>query len=762
MTTAILMPLPKQQFLSAIGTPLIGGKVYTYAAGTTNPKQTFSDPAGTTPQANPITLNVRGEPASPIYWSGNYRVDVRDALGNLVYSVDNYSTDPLGLLALFTSAGASLVRFIFGAGAKDRSVADKLRERGSVFDYMTDAQKADVISGNPVLDHTAACQTAITNCQNLYWGDASHKYRITSKLAFNVAGQRHYGGGALLFAGDTTARLGDVTAQNVTFDGLAFDAGGKQPRSALVYVDTGANYAKFAGCTFKNMTCSSNGISVLNQTYALLINPYAVLNFDVRDCVFKDLIKYNDGVHGTPTAAATIGYGFIGGVCFLPEDMTVPAAAQPIPTAGTISGCVFDNIQSILAGGLSLGDQADFNDADAIRTYGQPGGAEYLNVSISDCTFRNVSKRAFKLRAAGSVVDNCNVYASGMQYGMIVPIDVTSNCRVSNVNVFASSARPVQIGVQWSVGSVTNIETVVDGLYVSNCISGISVIGQASTDTLQNFTVRNMTLPNATVYGIAQGGTLPASQRNLNFENIQIIGGSVNCAGISMANAGDVSGGTNLRNVYIRNASLSLSGINNKVDGVSVEIDSAAYAGPGPSVPLFNIGAAGYGGYSVIKNLFINAWNISPTFVNASRNHLGYISGDNSTWENLRLRVPDGLDQNWPHAEFLGSDWNLDGFSYDGPGRIEIGDAAIARRFTVANARRLGSGASASAFLYTNNAGTTDGLFENVADYRPTTNNTITINAGARFIVNNVSSRSSNATIVQNGGLAKTANVNSF
>jgi hypothetical protein len=38
-----LMPLPKQQFLSAVGTPLVGGKVYTYAAGTNNPKPTYTE-----------------------------------------------------------------------------------------------------------------------------------------------------------------------------------------------------------------------------------------------------------------------------------------------------------------------------------------------------------------------------------------------------------------------------------------------------------------------------------------------------------------------------------------------------------------------------------------------------------------------------------------------------------------------------------------------------------------------------------------------
>ncbi len=96
MTTA-LMPNPKQQYFLAAGIPLVGGKIYTYAAGTNNPKDTYTDSAGTVPQANPIILNARGEPASAIFWSGAYTVEIHDALDNLIYTVDNYNTDPLGL-----------------------------------------------------------------------------------------------------------------------------------------------------------------------------------------------------------------------------------------------------------------------------------------------------------------------------------------------------------------------------------------------------------------------------------------------------------------------------------------------------------------------------------------------------------------------------------------------------------------------------------------------------------------------------------------
>lgn len=135
-----LMPNPKQQYFGNNGTPLPNGKVYTYAAGTSTPKQTFTDSAGTTPQANPIILNTRGEPANAIFWSGSYKVEVRDSLNNIIYTVDNYNTDPAGLwtlvATLLTSAGASMIGFIqAGAGAVLRTVLDKLRETVSAMDF---------------------------------------------------------------------------------------------------------------------------------------------------------------------------------------------------------------------------------------------------------------------------------------------------------------------------------------------------------------------------------------------------------------------------------------------------------------------------------------------------------------------------------------------------------------------------------------------------------------------------------------------------
>ena len=57
------------------GIPASGAKVFVYAAGSTTKQASYTDSTGTVAQANPIILNTRGEPASPIWLTAglNYK-----------------------------------------------------------------------------------------------------------------------------------------------------------------------------------------------------------------------------------------------------------------------------------------------------------------------------------------------------------------------------------------------------------------------------------------------------------------------------------------------------------------------------------------------------------------------------------------------------------------------------------------------------------------------------------------------------------------
>jgi hypothetical protein len=89
--TVTLTPSPKMQFFTAAGVPLVGGKLYTYASGTTVPLATYTDSTGDTANANPIILDSRGEAN---VWCGpsQYTFVLKDSNENLIWTVSGVNT----------------------------------------------------------------------------------------------------------------------------------------------------------------------------------------------------------------------------------------------------------------------------------------------------------------------------------------------------------------------------------------------------------------------------------------------------------------------------------------------------------------------------------------------------------------------------------------------------------------------------------------------------------------------------------------------
>ena len=86
---ALLSPNPKQQFFDANGSPLVGGKVYTYEAGTSSPATTYVDAAGVTQNTNPIILDSLGMCNIWLLNNVNYKYVVKDANDVLIFTTDN-------------------------------------------------------------------------------------------------------------------------------------------------------------------------------------------------------------------------------------------------------------------------------------------------------------------------------------------------------------------------------------------------------------------------------------------------------------------------------------------------------------------------------------------------------------------------------------------------------------------------------------------------------------------------------------------------
>lgn len=84
---ASVIPTLPNQYFDDNGNPLSGGKVYTFEAGTTTPKTTWSDAGESVANSNPIILDAAGR--AKIYWRGSYDIEVRNSANVLITTMED-------------------------------------------------------------------------------------------------------------------------------------------------------------------------------------------------------------------------------------------------------------------------------------------------------------------------------------------------------------------------------------------------------------------------------------------------------------------------------------------------------------------------------------------------------------------------------------------------------------------------------------------------------------------------------------------------
>ena len=171
------------QEFTDLGAPLVGGRLYTYAYGTTTQKTAYTDHAGTIPHTYTsdgmggqyIALNSRGEVPGALYLSGgSYDLALKTAAGATVWT---RRADPVWDIVndLSTSSGASLVGYLpAGTGAVATTVQAQLRECVSVTGYDT-------------------LQSAVNTGKDVYI--PSGVTVTSSQVTITTAGQKIYGSG---------------------------------------------------------------------------------------------------------------------------------------------------------------------------------------------------------------------------------------------------------------------------------------------------------------------------------------------------------------------------------------------------------------------------------------------------------------------------------------------------------------------------------------------------------------------------------------
>lgn len=115
------------QFFTSTGAVLTGGKLYTYAAGTTTPVATYTTSAGNTPWTNPVVLDAAGRvPGSGEIWLTNgliYKFVLKDSNDVLIATYDNIVGINSGTSTVenFTGTGSQTTFILAGAPQNEDS-----------------------------------------------------------------------------------------------------------------------------------------------------------------------------------------------------------------------------------------------------------------------------------------------------------------------------------------------------------------------------------------------------------------------------------------------------------------------------------------------------------------------------------------------------------------------------------------------------------------------------------------------------------------
>ena len=97
------------------GSPLVGGKLYSYEPGTTTPKATYTSQAGSVANPNPVELDGNGE-ANVWLGTGGYKFVLADAYDVVIWTVDNLQIADVGAFSSLTVTGVATLAAVTASG----------------------------------------------------------------------------------------------------------------------------------------------------------------------------------------------------------------------------------------------------------------------------------------------------------------------------------------------------------------------------------------------------------------------------------------------------------------------------------------------------------------------------------------------------------------------------------------------------------------------------------------------------------------------
>jgi hypothetical protein len=319
------------QFFDNNGVILSGGKLYTYAAGTTTPVATYTSSNGATAHTNPIVLDSAGRVPSGEIWltvGVAYKFVLKDSSDVLIATYDNVSGG-----ATLPISSSNVTYQPAGTGAVETTVQAKLREVVSVMDFGA--------IGNGVANDSSAIQAALDTGKSVYVPQGT--YLIVTALRLKTTGQMVCGDGSksvLLTATDIETMYSSSNVFGVVLQDLAFSNTVSEiatgPTKFQVHFGAGAS-----GCTIRNCGFGTalTGAYVRTTHHAGVWFEGANLN-NILDCTFGQAQILMESTDSTIRGGYVYAFSFQYAIKITSAGEVVVDAVRGI-LGGADKGCIW-------------------------------------------------------------------------------------------------------------------------------------------------------------------------------------------------------------------------------------------------------------------------------------------------------------------------------------------------------------------------------------------------------------------------------------
>jgi hypothetical protein len=271
------------QFKDSDGSVLNAGYIYFGVVNLnpeTNPVSVYWDTAFTQPAAQPIrTLNgfiVRDGTIANLYTNTNYSTTVKNKNGTLLYSLPDSSNFDIGSMFL-TSIGASLIGWIRNAtNAIKTTISDWLNWQSvSVLEFMTEAERADVLAGTLLIDVGPKIQLAFDANKGKV---VFPKGALKTNQEIDNKGISFYGHGRALssiVAGSAIRSVFKYSGQNATAEDLFIDGANLSNHGVFL---AGANSSSLQSCGIERTKLDGVMFDAVSNNSAVVIEKSLIRN----------------------------------------------------------------------------------------------------------------------------------------------------------------------------------------------------------------------------------------------------------------------------------------------------------------------------------------------------------------------------------------------------------------------------------------------------------------------------------------------------